>query len=313
MTTVVRALHLTDAGAQSADVRRFFAAMYDGRVGVISTGMAVTEKSGTPDMSVDIAAGFALAAGTESASQGSYVIENDGVQNATVTTASATQIRWDLVCAYVTDTDEGAGTSTSIIGVVTGPTTGSPADPTVPDNACVIARIVVPQSAGSITDSDITDLRTSYTGQSKVGRIGGGLVAYDTGTTAWTNAYSTAAAVALSGISDTFTARTGYVYKVTLKSGTWLGASTLDFAVARFRITGTGLSPDPIIGEFSFSDLLDGNSYTGELILDALSDATDYTIGVSVQCMIPAASSVTFHAESGSDLQVWVTEIEDTR
>ena len=304
---------MTDAGAQSADVRRFFAAMFDGRVGVMSTGMAVTEKSGTADMSVDVAAGFALAAGTESASQGTYVVENDGVQNATVSTAHASLTRWDLVCAYVTDTDEGAGTSTSIIGVVTGTADASPADPTVPDNAVVLARVVVAGAASTIVDANITDLRTSYTGQSKVGRIGGGMVAYDTGTTAWSNAYSTAAAVALSGISDSFTARTGYVYKVTLKTGTWLGASSVDFAVGRFRISGTGLTPDPIILEGSFSDLLDGNSYTGELILDALSDGTAYTIGVSVQCMIPAASSVTFHVESGSDLQVWVTEIEDTR
>ena len=168
MTTVVRALHLTAAGAQAADVRRFNAALFNDRVGVLGTGMAVTEKSGTADMSVDIAAGFALAAGTESASQGSYIIENDGVQNATVTASHASLTRWDLVCAYVTDIDEGAGSSTSIIGVVTGTPDASPADPTVPDNAVVLARVVVAGAASTVVDANITDLRTTYSGQTTV-------------------------------------------------------------------------------------------------------------------------------------------------
>lgn len=168
MTTVTRALHLTDAGAQAADVRRFYAALFDSKVGVLGAGLAVTEKATTADMSVDIAGGFALAAGTQSASQGSYVIENDGVQNATVDAADVTNDRWDLVCAYVTDTDEGAGTSTAVIGVVKGTAAGSPADPTVPANAVVLARVVVGSGVSTIVDANITDLRTTYSGQSTV-------------------------------------------------------------------------------------------------------------------------------------------------
>lgn len=218
MTTTTRALHLTTAGAQAADVRRFYAELFGDRVGVIGDGLTVTEKSGTPDMSVDVAGGFALAAGTQSASQGSYVVENVGVQNVTIATADVTNDRHDLICAYVTDTDEGAGSSTAVIGATTGTPAASPADPTEPDNAVVLARVVVPSSASSITDSDITDLRTSWTGQSTALPVGGTRVLSSTSaapsaitSSGWITAVS----------CPSFVAKADHAYRVTFRSGGW--------------------------------------------------------------------------------------------
>ena len=127
------------------------------------------------------------------------------------------------------------------------------------------------------------------------------------------NNYSGAAKVALSGISAAFTARAGYMYKVTLKTGNWDGTvgTGTDVIKARFTVTGTNLtSPDPVIVEAQFFATGDGSSYTGDLLLTGLTADTVYTLGIDVQCMLPSASAITFAQLTNSDLQVWVTELE---
>ena len=133
------------------------AGLVEGVVGF--TDLVVSEKSGTPDMSVDVAAGAAFVRGDESVFQGTYHVQNDAATNVTVAASDPTNPRWDLVVAQVEDSDYSGATDAWSLAVVTGTAAASPSDPTVPDNALVLARVVVPASASSITDSDITDLR----------------------------------------------------------------------------------------------------------------------------------------------------------
>jgi hypothetical protein len=128
--------------------------------GLVREGhLAVSEKSGTPNMSVDVAAGIAMVTGDSSLAQGVYVATNDAVANLVVATADATNDRWDLVVMQVRDNAEDSGGSTDArLFVVTGTAASSPADPTIPDGCLVLARVVVEALASSITDSDITNL-----------------------------------------------------------------------------------------------------------------------------------------------------------
>ncbi|RMH71871.1 MAG: hypothetical protein D6683_14270, partial [Actinomyces sp.] len=56
------AVHLQNAGANADHVRRLIASLsLDAGAGIVSSShLKVTEKSGTPNMSVDVAAGRAL-------------------------------------------------------------------------------------------------------------------------------------------------------------------------------------------------------------------------------------------------------------
>ena len=127
----------------------------------VQRGLTVSEKSGTPDMSVDVAAGTGLVTGTSSLAQGVYPFLNDATVNLAITAADGTYDRHDLVVAHIQDdAEDGGGSDDARLFVVDGTPAASPADPALPDGALVLARVVVQNGATSITDSDIADLRT---------------------------------------------------------------------------------------------------------------------------------------------------------
>jgi len=131
-----------------------------GAHGIFEGGdLLVSEKSGTPDMSVDVAEGACMIAGDEATYQGSYFAENRGVTNLAISAADATNARKDLVVAKVEDSDYSGATDAWSLAVVTGTPAGSPSEPTVPDNAIVLALVDVPALDTAITDSQITDRR----------------------------------------------------------------------------------------------------------------------------------------------------------
>lgn len=138
----------------------------------VARGLSVSEKSGTPDMSVDVAAGGALVTGTSSLAQGVYPFVNDATVNLAVTAADPADDRHDLIVAQIRDNDEdGGGSDTPRLFVVEGTAAASPADPSPPAGSLVLARVVVPAAATSITDSDIADLRTYSAGLMGVQRV----------------------------------------------------------------------------------------------------------------------------------------------
>lgn len=165
MTVQNPAIFLQAGSHPAEDVRRYFAGVTANAEGVLmvpgstSSSLSVTEKSGTPDMSVDVAEGSCLIAGTEGTYQGTYFAENRGTTNLVIGAADATNERYDLIVAKVEDSDYSGATDAWSLAVVAGTPAASPADPTTPDNSITLARVSVPALDTSIEDAQITDLR----------------------------------------------------------------------------------------------------------------------------------------------------------
>ena len=128
---------------------------------VRSTDLAVTQ-NGTPNMTVNIAAGGAFIRGTESSNQGAYHIWNDAILNLGLASADSTNPRRDLVVAYVQDSAYSGSSDLAQLVIVTGTPAASPSDPslTAYPNALVLARIAVAANTTAIVTANITDLRT---------------------------------------------------------------------------------------------------------------------------------------------------------
>lgn len=125
---------------------------------VRATDLAVTQ-NGTPNMTVNVAAGGCFIRGTQSANQGAYHLWNDGTLNVGLLGSDATNPRRDLIVAQVRDLNYSGALKDALITVVTGTPAASPSDPAVPANSLVLARIAVGAGVSSILTANITDLR----------------------------------------------------------------------------------------------------------------------------------------------------------
>lgn len=170
------------AGSHPAeDVRRLFYAQMGGRPGIVGSGDLVVTENGTPNMSVNVAGGQAFIAGDEGSYQGLYFVENRGTTNLVISAANPTNPRKDLIVARVKDSAYSGATDAWELAVITGTPAGSPSEPTVTDNTLVLAVVDVPASDTSITNSQITDRRTTQTGQyGRAAALGGVVVCTST-------------------------------------------------------------------------------------------------------------------------------------
>jgi hypothetical protein len=141
-------------------MRRWTAAAASPRPG----DLAVAE-NGTPNMTVNVAAGRIFIPGTESSFQGIYEAEARSVTNLAIAAADATNPRKDLVVAKVQDAAYSGGVNSWSLVVVTGTPAPSPSEPAAPANSWVLAMVDVPALDTAITNSQITDRRTTQTGQ----------------------------------------------------------------------------------------------------------------------------------------------------
>ena len=138
-------------------LRRMTEAMTGGTEGALASGeLAVSEKSGTPDMSVDVSAGRAFILGTESSFQGTYFVESRAVENLSIAAADATNPRKDIVVARVEDSEESGATDAWSLAVVTGTPAASPSAPALPANSLLLATVDVAALASSIVDANVT-------------------------------------------------------------------------------------------------------------------------------------------------------------
>jgi hypothetical protein len=130
---------------------------YDAAHGLGRAGdLAVTANS-TPNMSVDVAPGGCFVRNTEDPDGGTYHCYSDATVNLPIS-ASGADPRWDLIVVRVADSEYSGANDEAYLEVVEG-TPGSPAtDPVVPDNALVLARVVVAAGVSSITSGAITAL-----------------------------------------------------------------------------------------------------------------------------------------------------------
>jgi hypothetical protein len=128
-----------------------------------SVGDLAVSANGTPNMSVNVAAGSCFVTGTESFGQGLFVGHNDATKNLAIAAADATNARYDLIVARFYGETVAVGSRKFALEVVTGSPAASPADPAVPANATVLARVTVGAAATSITSGNITDRRVFFT------------------------------------------------------------------------------------------------------------------------------------------------------
>jgi hypothetical protein len=149
------------AGSHSAENDRLG---IRGMVGTEGVGAQTAElqvtQSGTPGMSVSVAAGWAWVLGTTSATQGMYSTYNDAAVTLVIGTANATLPRIDKVCLTVRDAAYAGSSNDCLLQVIAGTAAASPTAPATPASSLVLATVAVAAAATSIVNANITDART---------------------------------------------------------------------------------------------------------------------------------------------------------
>jgi hypothetical protein len=131
--------------------------------GVLNASDLTVTANGTPNMSVNVASGWAAIIGNYTTNMGAYVAYNDAVQNITVTTADGSNPRIDLLCITVLDSYYSGALSQVAFNLVAGTPAVSPAVPATPTNSIALAQIAVGAGATTILAGNITDVRTVST------------------------------------------------------------------------------------------------------------------------------------------------------
>jgi hypothetical protein len=130
-----------------------------GSGGVADYGAMKVSQSGTPGMSVQIAAGHSIIPGTQVSNQGYYVAFNDAAATVAIATADPSLPRIDRVCVVVQDSFYSGANNQVIFQTVTGTPASSPVAPAAPNNALSLATVAVAAGTTSIVDANITDVR----------------------------------------------------------------------------------------------------------------------------------------------------------
>lgn len=143
----------------SAD-RRLITAIWSPGV-LAPTGLRVSQRTAGANISVDVASGSCVVAGSAASGQGSYLCASTAVENVALAAVPASgQKRIDLIVATVADSSVVGADDEWTIAAVTGtPTTGTPAAPTVPASSLALAEVLVVGGAATVTDAQITDRR----------------------------------------------------------------------------------------------------------------------------------------------------------
>jgi len=161
MTVQNPALYLQSENHPAEDFRHLITKVFGGREGVVDTDGLTVVEAGTPNMTVDVSEGTVLIDGTEATYQGLYLAHNRGATSLAISASDPTNDRYDLVVAQVEDSDYSGAVSGWKLAVVTGAAAATPLFPTVPDNAFVLATVLVGNGVSSIVDADITDIRSA--------------------------------------------------------------------------------------------------------------------------------------------------------
>ena len=149
--------------------------------GVVGSGDLAVSQNGTPDMSVNVAAGQVWVPGTLSSTTGfptnlnaqttwglpssfneqaSYFQWYSGTTNLAISAADPTNPRIDLAVVSIQDAAYSGSNNQGILQIITGTPAPSPSAPSAPASSVVLAQIAVAAGASSIVTADITDERT---------------------------------------------------------------------------------------------------------------------------------------------------------
>ena len=130
--------------------------------GVIGAGSLAVTAQGTPNMTVNIAAGWGAIVPTTSG-LGMYGIYNDATVVQTISAANGSNPRIDLIVATINDAQYSGAANNVVFTTVAGTPAASPTVPTTPNNSIVLAQILVGTGVTSITTANITDRRSFVT------------------------------------------------------------------------------------------------------------------------------------------------------
>ena len=128
--------------------------------GVSDYGSMQVSQSGTPAMTVSVAAGHALIAGTQTSNQGFYIAYNDAATTVAIATASPTLPRIDRIVVTVQDSFYGGTANNQVLfQALTGTPNASPVAPATPANSISLATIAVAANQTTVVNGNITDTR----------------------------------------------------------------------------------------------------------------------------------------------------------
>jgi hypothetical protein len=244
--------------------------------GVSDFGSMKVSQSTTPAMSVSVAAGHALIAGTQTSTQGFYIAYNDAATTVAIANASTTLPRIDRIVVTVEDAFYGGTANNQVIyQSLTGTPNASPVAPATPANSISLATIAVAANQTTVVNGNITDTRpTSQLSEN-----------------AFTSAATAANTLTINGI----TSQTGKALKINDSTGTQKFAvavdGTLTFADGTTQITAASFDPNIVV-----------NTQTGTTYTLASSDAQKL-----VTCANAAAITVTIASNSVNPLPTGTT------
>lgn len=136
-----------------------------GSHGVVGSGDLAVAQNGTPNMSVNVAAGRAVVrfGNASSLTAGASTIFNDATTNVAIAASDPTNPRIDLVCIEIRSaTEYGQAANDARFFVIQGTPAAVPAVPalTTAPNSLVLAQVSVAAAATTIVTANITDKRT---------------------------------------------------------------------------------------------------------------------------------------------------------
>lgn len=121
-----------------------------------STDLQITQNGGG-NMSVNVSSGWAAIVGTTQANMGTYMAYNDASTNLTITTASSSNPRIDLVVITINDAYYTGSLNNVSFQVIAGTPAASPTVPATPANSLALGQIAVGTSVTSILTANITN------------------------------------------------------------------------------------------------------------------------------------------------------------
>lgn len=172
--------YVQQASSHNASLFRQAAQSMINGTGVVGANDLSVTQNGTPNMSVNVAAGMIWIPGTlgsttgmptnqtsQSAyglpatftAQGSYCAYQDATVNLGITAADPTNPRFDLIVAAQQDAQYAGSNNQPVLSVVTGTPAPSPAVPAPPASSVVLAVIQVLAGVTSIVTGNILDVR----------------------------------------------------------------------------------------------------------------------------------------------------------
>lgn len=152
--------YVIQANTVNAEVlRQALSAMVPSQ-GVVNTGDYLVAAHGTPNMTVDVASGFAVVTGTQAAAQGAYQVYNDATVSVAITASDPTNPRIDIICLSIQDAQYSGGSNQAVLQAIAGTPAGSPVAPSAPANSLILAQVAVAALATTIVGGNVTDKRT---------------------------------------------------------------------------------------------------------------------------------------------------------